>query len=162
MVRVTKVVIKDDFTGEEIQGDARTVNLTLDGMTYELDLSDASYQELLTRLEPFIRNVAPVQAKVTRQRRVTTATAASPTTIDREQGRAMRRWWRAAYDAGMTLPNGGHIPTPSDRGRIPVSVVNLYHSSGGKVPNHTTNSDGQDSPAEAGVKAVKFSSAETD
>jgi hypothetical protein len=109
MASRTVTVLEDDLGGGTA---AETVGFGLDGVSYEIDLSQ--------------KNAAKLRATL---RRYTTAGrrlggrsnhggAKAPAPVDRDQLPAMRAWAR---------DNGWQV---SDRGRIPSAVVEAYHSAG--------------------------------
>ncbi|KKK05835.1 Lsr2 family protein [Micromonospora sp. HK10] len=111
MARKVITVLTDDLDGGKAD---RTVEFSLDGVAYTIDVSDENAGVLRKALDPYIsagRRIGrgPVEAgRATR--RATSATSG----MDREQNRAIREW---------AVKNGYEI---SERGRIPVSVVEAY------------------------------------
>ncbi|MGC1215334.1 MAG: Lsr2 family protein [Micromonospora sp.] len=112
MARKVITVLTDDLDGGKAD---RTVEFSLDGVAYTIDVSDENAGVLRKTLDPYIsagRRIGrgPVDTgRATRQ-------AGRPATsgMDREQNRAIREW---------ASRNGYEI---SERGRIPVSVVEAY------------------------------------
>ncbi len=104
----------DDLDG----GDAdETVKFALDGMQYEIDLSDKNATKLRDILAPYVgagtrvaRGGVVVGGRAARGR--------SGATADREQNKAIREW---AKKAGKEI---------SDRGRIPQEIVDEFHAKG--------------------------------
>ena len=112
MARKTYVELIDDLTGDKAD---ETVSFALDGVAYEIDLSEENATELR---DTFARYVGAAR-KVTRggSGRASGAGRSRPTgggRMDREQAGAIRDWARK---------NGHNV---SDRGRIPASVVTAY------------------------------------
>lgn len=107
------VVFTDDLTGDQLdEATAQTVQFALDGVGYEIDLSEANAKKLRDDVATWIGH-----ARKTTPRRGTRAATSGPkgrATADREQSSAIREWAR----------NNGH--TVSERGRIPVAVVDAY------------------------------------
>ncbi|MFF5056142.1 Lsr2 family protein [Micromonospora sp. NPDC000663] len=115
----------DDLTG----GDAdETVTFALDGVQYEIDLSDANAKQLRDVLAPYVSKGSKIGRAVSvgDGRRATRAAAGAnggrrgANTTDPEQNRAIRDW---AKKAGKNI---------SDRGRIPVEIVDQYHAQAGR------------------------------
>lgn len=108
----TRVVHFDDMTKAEDE----TVKLrefALDGTTYEIDLSDQTYQALTDVLSEF---VAVARKSASGRKPIKVASNGHVTArMDREQGRAIRAWARENGYAGI-----------SDRGRIPEGVLGAY------------------------------------
>jgi Lsr2 len=114
---VAKQIIQklvDDLDG----GDAdETVKFALDGIQYEIDLSDKNATKLRDILAPYVgggtrvaRGGVVVGGRAARGRGGATA--------DREQNKAIREW---AKKAGKEI---------SDRGRIPQEIVDEFHAKG--------------------------------
>ncbi|TDB70535.1 Lsr2 family protein [Micromonospora sp. KC723] len=103
----------DDLDG----GDAdETVKFALDGVQYEIDLSNSNAEKLRETLAPYVaagtrvgRGGVVVGGRAARGRGGATA--------DREQNRAIRAW---AKKQGKEI---------SDRGRIPQEIVDEFHAS---------------------------------
>jgi len=106
MSRNVSVVITDDLDGSE---GADTVRFALDGVNYEIDLSDQNRERLEGDLAPFI--AAARRASRDRGRRTTRAASAS---VDRA---AVRAW---AREEGLTI---------SERGRISAEIIRQYEAS---------------------------------
>lgn len=104
----------DDLDG----GDAdETVKFALDGIQYEVDLSDKNASKLRELFAPY----TDAGSKVARGGVVVGGRAArgrGGATADREQNRAIREW---AKKAGKDI---------SDRGRIPQEIVDEFHARG--------------------------------
>ncbi|MEV4495952.1 nucleoid-associated protein Lsr2 [Micromonospora arborensis] len=112
MVRKVITVLTDDLDGGKAD---RTVEFSLDGVAYTIDVSDENAGVLRKTLDPYInagRRIGrgPVDS-VRSVRRPGRPTGAG---MDREQNRAIREW---------AVKNGYKI---SERGRIPVEVVEAY------------------------------------
>ncbi|HEX5541517.1 MAG TPA: Lsr2 family protein [Micromonospora sp.] len=115
MARREIVIYTDDLDGTE---GAETVRFGLDGVQYEIDLSEKNEAKLREALAPFVdaarrpaRGGLVVGGRAARGR-----TAAA----DREQNRAIRAW---AKKQGKNI---------SDRGRIPQDIVEEYHARAGR------------------------------
>ncbi|GLZ50357.1 Lsr2 family protein [Actinomycetospora sp. NBRC 106375] len=117
MAQKTVVSLIDDLDQTEAD---ETVEFGLDGITYEIDLSDKNATRLREAFDDYVEH-----ARRQNGRRRLSATArssgrrngssASSSAADREQNQAIREWARRQ---GMTV---------SDRGRIPSEVTDAYH-----------------------------------
>ncbi|QOC91487.1 histone-like nucleoid-structuring protein Lsr2 [Micromonospora craniellae] len=111
MAKKVITVLTDDLDGGKAD---RTVDFSLDGVSYTIDVSDENAGVLRKALDPFInagRRLGRGSADTGRgPRRV----AAAAPGMNREQNRAIREW---------AVSNGYQI---SERGRIPVEVVEAY------------------------------------
>ncbi|GAA4563296.1 Lsr2 family protein [Micromonospora coerulea] len=112
MARKVITVLTDDLDGGKAD---RTVEFSLDGVAYTIDVSDENAGVLRKALDPYIsagRRIGRGPVEATRPARRAGRPAAPG--MDREQNRAIREW---------AAKNGYEI---SERGRIPVSVVEAY------------------------------------
>ncbi|WP_243224662.1 Lsr2 family protein [Microbacterium sp. CIAB417] len=103
----------DDLDGTLLEaGDGETVHFSLNGISYEIDLTNENAQELRSALEPYIaagrRSSVGVAARSGSTRKRTASR--NPETA------AIREWANA---------NGHKV---SERGRIPESVVEAYRA----------------------------------
>lgn len=94
MAQRVAITLIDDLDGGEA---AETVEFSLDGKTYEIDLSEKHSEELRTALAPFV-NAARQQS---RSGRAYTRTAVKPDPA------TLRAWARAQ---GLDVPPRGRIP----------------------------------------------------
>ena len=116
-----QIVVIDDLTGES---DAETRSLTIDGVDYEIDLTDASMQRLKNSIREFLE----------------VARVASPRISSRSAGLAAPR----SIKRGTPVRKAQVLPSPSStirawasansvdcptRGRIPASVIEAYERS---------------------------------
>jgi hypothetical protein len=109
MARQVITVLTDDLDG----GDAdRTVEFGIDGVNYTVDLSDKNIGKLRKALDPYIA----VAARAGRGTGRRGAAAPAIRSSSREQNQAIREW---------AAKNGWEV---SERGRIPISVVEAYNS----------------------------------
>ena len=100
----------DDVDGKTIKGGkGGTVQLGLDGVSYELDLSDRNRAALDKALAPYLEAARRVGGR----RRGTNRT---PAKTDPSQARAIREW---------AARNGHQVPA---RGRVPAAVVEAYNT----------------------------------
>ncbi|PSK67611.1 Nucleoid-associated protein Lsr2 [Micromonospora sp. MH33] len=119
----------DDLDG----GDAvETVRFALDGVQYEIDLSEVNAEKLRDVFAPYTANGTKVGrgGVVGGGGRAVRGVAGvgggrgarvgGSTTVDREQNKAIRAW---AKKAGKDI---------SDRGRIPQEIVDEYHATAGR------------------------------
>lgn len=132
MARRTIVTLLDDLDPAQEAGE--TVSFGLDRVGYEIDLSDTHATELRDTLAGYVRAARKVGGRVAR-RRTDSTRPPGRAGADREQSRAMREWARRQ---GMNV---------SDRGRIPATVIEAYHSRDTTgAASHSDTAD-TDSPA---------------
>lgn len=111
MAKKTTVILVDDIDGIEIEGgNGETVFFALDGISYEIDLSDKNAKSLRDALEPYV-DAGRRTARSTRG----TATARASRSSKEDLG-VVREWLRS------------HGHTVSDRGRIPASLMDEYRA----------------------------------
>ena len=116
-------VFIDDVTGDEMES-GETVDFALDGVQYQIDLSEEHADELRKAFAPYVlsgrrtggRYARSGGASAGRPRR--SADSGSPGTSSRSKRdtQAIREWAQA---------NGHKV---SDRGRIPASVLQAYEA----------------------------------
>ncbi|MEH0820059.1 MULTISPECIES: histone-like nucleoid-structuring protein Lsr2 [unclassified Micromonospora] len=112
MARKVITVLTDDLDGGKAD---RTVEFSLDGVAYTIDLSDENAGVLRKALDPYIgagRRMGRGNVEAGRPARRPARAGVSG--MDREQNRAIREW---------ATKNGYEI---SERGRIPVNVVEAW------------------------------------
>jgi hypothetical protein len=114
-----KVIMVDDLDGSE--HDVTTIQLSVDGDTYEIDLSPSNLTRLRQAVQPFTaagRQVGTRKSPTSKGR----SRAANNVAAGKRDGRAarMRAW---AKDNGYDLPAFG---------RIPNEVVEAYHEAHGR------------------------------
>src|SRR5215467_2401561 len=97
------VQLEDDLTGGPAD---ETIQFSLDGRSYEIDLNSRHAAEFRHRLGPFTEHARPVRSQ---RSRVTRRSAAS-----RERSRQIRLW---AEQSGFAL---------SPHGRLPGNVIQQY------------------------------------
>lgn len=100
----------DDLDGTVLEaGEGKTIRFSLEGRSYDIDLSEPNAQKLRDALAPFIEVATPVSAvaKSDRSRAQRGATRKSDLA-------AIRSW---------ANQNGYKV---SDRGRVPAAVVEAY------------------------------------
>lgn len=113
MARKVNVTLVDDIDGSEA---VETVLFSIDGSSYEIDLSAQNSAELRDALAKFVGH-ARRAAKTQRVAARPAASVRTSASVDREQIQAIRVWARS----------NGH--TVSDRGRIPANIVDAYNAS---------------------------------
>jgi hypothetical protein len=112
MAKTIVTLLTDDIDGSEAD---RTIEFSLDGVNYTIDLSDKNAGKLRKALDPYLA----VAARVGRSNggRITSRnTPAAPTRTNREQNQAIREW---------AAKNGYEV---SERGRIPTSIIEAFDS----------------------------------
>lgn len=108
MATKTTSTITDDLTGEE---GARTHSIAFDGRTYEVDLTDESWNTLIDgELSALIAAARPVK-NISKS-----ALRFAPTVPDKRDNAAIRAW---AQQNGHPL---------GDRGRIPAVIIDAYNA----------------------------------
>ena len=119
-----KTLIIDDLTGES---GARTRGFALDGVAYEIDLSDASYADLRAALKPFIRAARTVSGTSSAARQA--GGSSSPRKAAGSASRQPRRGpagdhtviraWAKAHGVAVT-----------ERGRVPEATRQAWIAAG--------------------------------
>jgi hypothetical protein len=113
-----QVLLVDDLDGGEA---AETVKFGLDGMNYEIDLSDSNAQGLRDALATYVGKARKLgRGSVARSGAAPRNRGTSSAASDREQNRAIREW---AKRKGLDI---------SDRGRISADIVERYHAEAGR------------------------------
>ena len=108
MVKKVTVSLLDDLDGKAA---AETVHFVLDGVCYEIDLSEKNAKKLRSELEHWV--TAGRRTGGSRRRRGVRSSRAS---IGRTDSAAIREWARTSgYEIGQ-------------RGRIPVEVIDAYRA----------------------------------
>lgn len=114
MAQKVTVSLVDDMDGSTA---AETVEFGLDGVSYEIDLSDGNAKKLRDALAGYVthaRRAGGRRRSAGGTPRRASGGGARPS-VDREQNAAIRDW---ARKQGMKI---------SDRGRIPAEVLEAYH-----------------------------------
>lgn len=119
MARQVITTLIDDLDGKPAD---RTVEFSLDGTSYTIDLSDANAGKLRKALDPFINAGTRVGRggsgrSAARSAGATTGRGAGG---DRDQNKAIREW---------AAQNGYQV---SERGRIPQNVTDAYRAAHGR------------------------------
>jgi hypothetical protein len=108
MARQVITVLTDDLDGGNAD---RTVEFGIDGVNYTIDLSEKNVGKLRKALDPYLAAAARAPRSAGRRRAAPSVVQSST----REQNQAIREW---------ATKNGWEV---SERGRIPVSVVEAYN-----------------------------------
>jgi hypothetical protein len=103
----------DDLDGSDASG---TFDFSLEGRTYQIDLSDENAAKLRDVLAPYIGAARKAGGRARGRTARQAVVAEKPARSNREETAALREWAR----------ENGH--TVSDRGRIPKSVIEAYQS----------------------------------
>jgi hypothetical protein len=115
MARQVITTLIDDLDGKTAD---RTVEFSLDGINYTIDLSEANAGKLRKALDPYISagtRLGRGSGRIPARRATPSRTAGS-----RDENRLIREW---------AVANGHQI---SERGRIPQSVTDAYRSVNGR------------------------------
>jgi hypothetical protein len=111
MAKKVTVTLVDDFDGD---GPAdETVEFSIDGVSYEIDLSAKNAKKLREDLKQWIEAGRRVGG---RRRGRSGGSGRGRASIDREQSAAIREWARRS----------GH--KVSTRGRIPAEIIEAFHA----------------------------------
>jgi hypothetical protein len=107
----------DDISGDEIpKGAGKTIAFSIDGKSYEIDLSDKNAEKFTKALEPYISAA----------RKTSASTATTPARATRAKGgaKATSRW-SAGYATvrAWAQENGLEV---SEKGRVADSVMQAY------------------------------------
>ena len=116
MARKTVVTLVDDLTGETAE-DISTVEFAVDGMAYELDLTDENSTKLRDTLSPYVRAGRKIGGRRrgdTRPGRIIKSSG-SAAGYHRETLKSIRAWAKQ---------NGHRV---SDRGRLSAEVLQAWH-----------------------------------
>jgi len=108
MVKKVTICLLDDLDGKAAD---ETVQFVLDGVNYEIDLSETNAKKLRSKLQPWV--TAGRRTAGSRRRRGVRSASAS---IGRTDSAAIREWARTS----------GH--EIARRGRIPVEVIDAYRA----------------------------------
>ncbi|MGI5165516.1 histone-like nucleoid-structuring protein Lsr2 [Spirillospora sp. CA-253888] len=104
MAQKVQVLLVDDLDGGEAD---ETVAFSIDGVSYEIDLSGANAKKLRDSLQPFVEKSR--KAGAARRRRARTGS-------NRERSAEIRAWAKAR---GIKV---------NERGRIPQNVIEQYEA----------------------------------
>lgn len=109
MAKHTTVTLVDDLDGGEAD---EQVQFAVDGRSYEIDLSSENAERLRDSLAPYVSAARRAGGRSASAASASNGSSAS----ERAVNRAVREW---AVAQGMKI---------SERGRIPSSVLEAYHS----------------------------------
>lgn len=113
MAKTTIVQLVDDLDGTEAH---ETIKFGLDGLSYEIDLSNKNAAKLRNALQPYVDNGTRISGRVTSAR----GGVRRPAVAEREQNKAIRAW---AMRKGLDV---------APRGRIRSEIVEQYHREAGR------------------------------
>lgn len=111
MAKKVTVTLVDDFDGDAPADE--TVEFSIDGVTYEIDLSSRNAQRIRNEFKPWMDAGRRVGG---RRRGRSGPSGRGRASMDREQSAAIREWARR---------NGHKVST---RGRIPADVIEAFHA----------------------------------
>jgi hypothetical protein len=114
MAQKVLVQLVDDLDGTS-STDIATVTFGLDGVSYEIDLTEGNATNLREHLSEFIASARRTGGRVKRGGAIT-AGGSTGSGRNREQTQAIREWAKK---------NGHDV---SDRGRIPAAVIQAFEA----------------------------------
>lgn len=117
MARREIVVLEDDLDGGKAD---ETVKFSLDGVQYEIDLSEKNATKLRNAFSEYVSHSRRVGRGGVVVGGRAAARARGSAAADREQNKAIRAW---AKRKGKQI---------SDRGRIPQEIVDEYNADAGR------------------------------
>jgi hypothetical protein len=117
MARQVITTLIDDLDGKPAD---RTVEFSIDGTAYTIDLSEANAGKLRKALDPFINAGTRIGRGGSARGVARGAGGTGRTAGSRDENRLIREW---------AAQNGHQI---SERGRIPQSVSNAYRAAHGR------------------------------
>lgn len=109
-MKQTTVELLDDFDGKKAD---RTVTFSIEGESYEIDLTKTNANKLHKALQPYVQAATKVKSTSSTKRRRTASKTAKQNSAPSEY--ALIREWAKANDIEV-----------SDRGRIPKKIVDQY------------------------------------
>lgn len=112
MAQKVTVTLVDDLDGGTAE---ETVEFGIDGVTYEIDLSNDNAVKLRDAVAGYVAHARRAGGRRRGSAAAPKRSGGGRASVDREQNAAMREWARK---------NGYKV---SDRGRIPSDVVEAYH-----------------------------------
>ena len=113
MAKTTIVQLVDDLDGSEAH---ETVKFGLDGLSYEIDLSNKNAAKLRSILQPYVDHGTRISGRSMAAR----GGARRPAGSEREQNKAIRAW---AMRKGLDV---------APRGRIRADIIEQYHREAGR------------------------------
>jgi hypothetical protein len=109
-------MLVDDIDGGEAD---ETVRFAIDGVQYEIDLSQKNATKMRQALAKYVDAGSKV-GRVATTARTAPARGRAAATVDRDHNRGIREW---AQSKGIAV---------SDRGRIKQEIVDRYHAEVGR------------------------------
>jgi hypothetical protein len=119
MAQRTVILFEDDLDGGEAAG---TVRFSLDGVEYEIDLSEKNAAALRAAIDPYVRAGRRIGGRRVISPSVPRVHIGAATKTDPAQLAAIRDWARRR---GLEV---------KDRGRIPAEIVAQYNADAAAVP----------------------------
>ena len=115
MARQVQTLLVDDLDGSEA---TETVSFSLDGSSYEIDLSKKNAAQLRDAFAKYVGAARKAgRSAAASAGRASSGRSRGSAAMDRDQAAAIRSW---AKKQGLKV---------SDRGRIPASVIQQYNQS---------------------------------
>jgi nucleoid-associated protein Lsr2 len=108
-----QVLLLDDLDGSEAE---ETVSFSLDGTSYEIDLSTGNANSLRDALAKYVGAARKAGRTAAGRQSGGRSRGGGSAAIDRDQAAAIRAW---AKKQGLQV---------SDRGRIPASIIEQYNT----------------------------------
>ncbi|MBY6708086.1 Lsr2 family protein [Rhodococcus sp. BP-241] len=112
------VELTDDIDGNGIaEGTGETIEFSVNGVDYSIDLKDKNASEFHRKLDYYIEHAERVggrKRRTTPSTEISAGTETAPARRDPAQTRAIREWANS---------NGHDV---SDRGRIPASIIAAF------------------------------------
>lgn len=141
MARKVQVLLVDDLDGTDLGTEGETVQFSLDGTTYELDLSGENASRFRDELGRYVSHArrAPTAG---RRRGAGGHGSSGRSEADRERTRQIREW----------AVEHGHMK-PESRGRIPNAIVTMWEDRN-KGEQTTLSSPETDAAIAAGINSV--------
>lgn len=112
MAQKVQTILVDDIEGTDITDGGQTVQFAIDGVSYEIDLSDENAAKMRESFQFYTGHARRVAGR----RQSQPARGAATAGADKEQLAAIRRWAR----------DNGHAV--SDRGRIKREIIEAFEA----------------------------------
>ena len=113
MARKTQIVLEDDLSGEVLEdGAGETVSFSLDGQSFEIDLSKENATKLRDDFARYVGHGRKIASRGSASR--PTGNRSRPSSEDKRDLGPVREWGRQ---------NGHDV---SERGRVKASVIEAY------------------------------------
>ncbi|MBB4910563.1 histone-like nucleoid-structuring protein Lsr2 [Actinophytocola algeriensis] len=113
MAQQVTIQLVDDLDGTQ-SDDISTVSIGLDGVSYEIDLTEANADNLRKSLEEFVAHARRTGGRI--KRGTAAKSSNGSTTANHEQAQAIRDWARR---------NGHEV---SNRGRISAGIIEAFEA----------------------------------